>query len=96
MTNHRLTGASRERNVTLLEINPDVPAEEITRVKFGCDYGDALTIVGGSLSQANKRLETDLRTRSQSSGPNSIERRYRCWSGGSSRDRPEIIATVAP
>jgi hypothetical protein len=69
----RVLGIDRGR-VTLLEINPHAaweknPSEyslrEITRVNFGGDYEDALAIVGGS--QANNRLETDLRTRSRSS-----------------------------
>jgi hypothetical protein len=71
----RVMGIDRGR-VSLLEISPDAiwekrpseyPLREITRVNFGGDYEDALAMVGGSPSQANNRLETDLRTRSQSS-----------------------------
>jgi hypothetical protein len=71
----RVMGIDRGR-VWLLEISPDAtwekrlseyPLREITRVNFGGDYEDALAIVGGSPSQANNRLETDLRTRSHGS-----------------------------
>ena len=71
----RIVGIDRDR-VSLLEINPDATWEkkptdyrlsEITRVNFGGDYEDALAIVGGGPPQANMRLETDLRTRSQGS-----------------------------
>ena len=71
----RVVGIDRG-HVSLLQINPDATWEktptdyrlsEITRVNFGGDYEDALAIVGGSPPQANIRLETDLRTRSQRS-----------------------------
>lgn len=65
----RILSVERGR-VSLLEINPDASWEEkpnhfrlseITRVSFGGDYENALHLVGGDPSQANKALHTNRR-----------------------------------